>query len=437
MISIMKRFLFSIITITLIVNSATAQTHHEFFDPVALYLTWQQDPTTTMTIDWHVLDTNRTPQVDYREMDDEEWETNTKVTRIDFPWSERTVYRVELTGLKPATEYLFRFGPGSKQYSFRTMPSDASEPIRIAVGGDTMHRQEWMERTAREAMKYDLDFVLIGGDLAYADGLEPERQNHRDPQTPRAQNQWYSWFDAYKNSLITEDYRVVPMLVSIGNHEVRGGYYYRDDRRLEGETWADNDASRATIAPYFFSLFASPGQPGYGVIDFADYMSIVLLDTDHANPIGGKQTQWLEKVLSERTHIPHVFPVYHVPAYPSVRHYMDETMIKVREHWLPVFEKYGIQMVFENHDHAYKRTHPIRGGKVASNGIVYVGDGSWGTVTRKIGSRQDYEAWYIDTAAAERHAIIVTVHGTHRHMLTVNEFGEIIDEFPRTPRRGR
>lgn len=431
----MKHIFITIIISLAVFSQVLAQAGAAFFDPISLFLTWQNDPTTTMTIDWHTIDANRESVVSYRIRNtDDDWTHATNVEHINFPWSKRTIHRVELTGLNPGTEYDFHFGPGSKHYYFRTMPSTASKPIRIAVGGDTMHRQAWMEKTAREAMKYDIDFVVIGGDLAYADGLEPENQNHRDTQTPRAENQWYSWFEAYKNTLIAEDFRVVPMLVSIGNHEVRGGYYYRNGRRPDGETWQDNNESKEIIAPYFFRLFASPGLPGYGVIDFSDYLSIVLLDTDHVNPIEGQQTNWLETVLRERINVPHVFPVYHVPAYPSVRHYMDDTMVKIRQHWIPVFERYGILMAFENHDHAYKRTHPIKDGRVSANGIVFVGDGSWGTVTREIGSRQDYEAWYIDEAKSERHAIIVTIHGTHRHMITVNEHGKIIDEFPRTPK---
>jgi len=434
----MKRSVIFLLPILLFVEVTTAQTqnHSDFFDPISLFLTWQSDPTSTMTIDWHVIDKSREPMIQYREKGSEEnWSTLRNVEEIQFPWSKRTIYRVELTGLEPGSEYDFHFGPGSKHYYFRTMPANASHPIRIAVGGDTMHRQEWMERTAYQAMKFNIDFVVIGGDMAYADGLEPERQNHRDTQTPRAENQWYSWFEAYKNTLIAEDFRVVPMIVSIGNHEVRGGYYHRDNRRPESESWQDTEESRLALAPYFFRLFASPGLPGYNVLDFGDYMSIILLDTDHVNPVDGVQTRWLERTLNDRTNIPHVFPIYHVPAFPSVRHYMDDTMVRIRENWVPVFEKFGIAMVFENHDHAYKRTHPIRSGKVASNGIVYVGDGAWGTVTRPIGSRQDYEAWYIDEAKSERHAIILTIHGTHRHIITVNEHGEIIDEFPKTPVR--
>jgi acid phosphatase type 7 len=408
-----------------------AQSSPDFFDPVALLLTWKSDPLTTMTIDWHVTETSRSPEIEYRiRSSGDDWSKEAEVETIDFPWSQRTIYRVELTGLQPGTEYDFRFGPGSKQYYFRTMPETLNQPLRIAVGGDTMHRQEWMEKTARQAMKYDPDFVMIGGDLAYADGLEPENQSHRDPQTPRAENQWYSWFEAYKKTLISDDYRVVPMVVAIGNHEVRGGYYFRHERRPDDPPYEDSDDGRQRLAPYFFSLFASPGLPGYNVLDFSDYLSVILLDTDHVNPVEGRQTDWLQNVLSERTGIPHVFPIYHVPAYPSVRDYMDDVMVKIRQNWVPLFEEYGIEMVFENHDHAYKRTHPIRNDEVASNGIVYVGDGAWGTETRVIGSRQDHDAWYIDKALSERHAIILTLHGTHRQMITVSSRGKVIDEFP-------
>jgi len=401
-----------------------------FFDPIGLMLTWQQDPTTTMAIDWYVIDEGRTV-LEYREMGADDWSNPVTAEAIPFPWSERTIKRVELTGLNPGTYYEFRFGASSKVYNFRTMPADLSSPVRIAVGGDMMHRQDWMEKTNRQAMKYDPDFILIGGDLAYADGLHPDDQRHRNPQRERHTNQWYGFLEAYKNTLISEDYRVVPILASIGNHEVRGGYYWRDERRPDDPPFDGTDEWRKLVAPYYFSLFASPGLPGYGVIDFADYMSILLIDTDHANPIDGEQTEWLGQALSERQGVQHVFPVYHVPAYPSVRSYNDDTMVRVRENWVPLFEEYGLELVFEKHDHAYKRTHPIRNGQIDPGGIVYVGDGAWGTETRVIGDRQDYDAWYIAEAASERHFILLTLHGTQRHMKMITSKGEVIDEYPK------
>ncbi|TVQ72638.1 MAG: metallophosphoesterase [Balneolaceae bacterium] len=399
-----------------------------FYDPIALFLTWQSDPTTTMTIDWHVLESEGRTVLEYRKLRSS-WNDPLEATVIDFPYSERKIHRVELTGLEPGSVYEFRFGESSKIYNFRTMPADLSRPVRAAIGGDTMHRKRWMEKTSRQAMKHDLDFVLILGDLAYADALPPEQQRHRDPQTPRAENQWYSFFEAYKNNLITDDYRVLPMVVTIGNHEVLGGYYFRDDRRPVELAYEDTDKWRQTAAPYFFSLFATPGLPGYGVLDFADYMSLLLLDSDHVNPVAD-QNSWLEQTLRERAHVPHVFPAYHVPAYPSVRDYNDQVQSTVRRNWVPIFEQNRIQVVFEAHDHAYKRTHPIREGRIASNGIVYIGDGAWGTETREIGSRQSHDAWYIAEAAPKRHFILMTLHGTHRHFKMISSTGEVIDEFP-------
>lgn len=399
-----------------------------FFDPIALLLTWQEDPLTTMTIDWHVTDEDRSI-LEYRVMGSGTWSSPVTAAAINFPFSERTIHRVELTGLEPGTRYEFRFGESSKVYNFRTMPEDLSSPVRIAVGGDTMHRKEWMEKTARQAMKHDIDFVLVAGDLAYADGLPPELQRQRDPQMARVENQWYSFFDAYKNTLITDDFRVVPMVATIGNHEVYGGYYWRDDRRPDDMAYEDSDQWRSTAAPYFFSLFASPGLPGYGVLDFGNYMSVVMLDSDHANPVENQNT-WLEQTLAERERIPHVFPTYHVPAYPSVRDYNDDVQKKVRENWVPIFEEYGVQVVFEAHDHAYKRSHPIRGGEVSPDGITYIGDGAWGTETREIASRQGHDAWYIASAASERHFILVTLQGTQRHFKAISSTGKVIDELP-------
>jgi hypothetical protein len=55
----------------------------------------------------------------------------------------------------------------------------------------------------------------------------------------------------------------------------------------------------------------------------------------------------------------------------------------IREHWCPLFDEYGVQLAFEHHDHAYKRTYPIRKGTVDPRGVVYLGDGAWGVTVRK------------------------------------------------------
>jgi len=138
----------------------------------------------------------------------------------------------------------------------------------------------------------------------------------------------------------------------------------------------------------------------------------------------------LEQTLRERAGRPHLIPTYHVPAYPSVRPFGGEVNKRVRANWVPLFERYGVRSVYEAHDHAYKRTRPIRQGRIADDGIVYVGDGAWEVGAREIGSRREEgeEAWYMLRGEAVRHAVIVTLEGNTQHILAIDENGDVFDE---------
>ncbi len=395
----------------------------DLYDPVALFLTWQQDPTTTMTIDWHTTpeDGEREAILQYKWLGDppyqaQEWGWREVEARThQFPHSERMIHRVELTGLKAGTEYRIRFGEDSKTYYFKTMPADLREPVRFVTGGDTSHEEH---RVSAAVMNYDPDFVLWGGDLAYCNG------------DPARVHLWYEWFDGVKENLISDNGRVIPVVVAIGNHELFGERRYRrqglSDEEIEGimkehDLWEDKPT-------FFFDLFAFPGDPTYNVLDFADYMSLVILDTNHHMEVEGRQTDWLEEVLSGREGRSHIFPVYHRGAYPSHRSYSNSHAVQIRDNWVPLFEKYSVRTVFENHDHTYKRTHPIREGEINGNGVVYFGDGNWGREPRDGDSRDE---WYIDGFASALHGILVTLQGPHQHFMVIDKDGEIIDEYPR------
>lgn len=393
-------------------------------DPHGLLLAWQRDPTTTMTVDWHVDGSDQDLRVAYRPVDgEEEWSVVTG-SRQSLPASDRVVHRVELTGLTPDTEYLFKVGGYGRERRFRTMPAEnISRPVRIAVGGD-VRGNEVSRRVTRQAMRFDPDFVVWGGDLAYANGDE------------RNVGRWYEFLDVVMREMVTPDGRTVPVVMGIGNHEVRGGYHDRNDHELRRDLppYVQDDASRLRIAPYYYRLAAFPGQPGYGALDFGDYLSLLLLDTDHSNPIVGEQTRWLRKALADRVgRVAHVLPVYHVGAWPSVRHWDGDVHRRVREHWSPLFEQHRIPMVFEQHDHAYKRTWPIRDGRIDPRGVVYMGDGAWGVGVRETGrSHEGVKAWYLDRVASQSHAIMLTLQGNYQSLVVVNEQGRIIDEYPRT-----
>jgi hypothetical protein len=385
--------------------------------PPALYLTWQQDPTTTMTIHWHTENAIGGAALQYAPAKDGAAQTVVAESR-PMPFSERIIHTVELTGLQPDTDYRFRVvvdesNNASPYYQFRTMPTTADKPIRIVLGGDVRHRKEWMEEVNRLATRYDPHFIVWGGDHAYADGREDRV------------DRWYEFFDAMLDTLVTDEGRVIPVIFGIGNHEVVGGYYWGGDRGRD--SYEDTDAFRESIAPYYYNLFAFPGHPGYGVLDFADYMSIILLDTNHSGPVEGTQTEWLTKTLAERTHIPNVFPVYHVPAFPSVRDFNGQTSVSIREHWQPLFEEHGVELAFEHHDHAYKRTVPVLGEQEDVRGIVYIGDGAWGVGERT--PREPSEDWYLERTLSMRHLILLSLQKDSRDMKMISREGKLIDHY--------
>ncbi|MBY5956581.1 fibronectin type III domain-containing protein [Membranicola marinus] len=386
-------------------------------EPLALYLTWKKDPTTTMVIDWHELTApSATPIVHYKKAnEDKEWQTTTAVA-LDFPHSDRTILRKELTGLQPDTRYAFRIGEYNRTYYFRTMPTAIDrEPLLFVVGGDTFDRGHearkiWMERTNKLILQYHPHFIFWGGDLAYADGKPDEVWR------------WYEWFDAIKNTLIDDDGNVIPIVVTIGNHETN-----QSIGNLDEKYW-DNDSTRQAIAPFFYQLLAFPGQPGYRALDFGDYLTIIALDSDHSNRIDGEQTKWLKKTLRQRKNRPHVFPAYHVPGYPSVKPFDQKTSMRVRKYWTPLFDRYHVPMAFEFHDHVYKRTPRIKANKVDPDGTLYIGDGGWGTQLKAPKSTDTL--WYIDKIVRERNAVLVSLFQEKSYIRAINEFGQVIDEYP-------
>ncbi|HEX3159475.1 MAG TPA: metallophosphoesterase family protein [Gemmatimonadaceae bacterium] len=386
-------------------------------DPAAVFLTWTGDPTSTVTVDWHLLPGADLPRVEIRGPGLDGW-VSREGQSFPFPHSTRTVRRAELSGLRPDATYEIRFGDGTRRYRYRTMPARLTRSVRFAAGGDTRFAEEDFGRMNRVVAKYDLDFVVFGGDLSYANG------------DPRAVSRKEQWFETLTRTLVTADGRLIPALVGIGNHEVFSAKRFDDlpaqrDSLLRAYGLADGDS------PYYTALFAQPRNHKYGVVDFGRYLSIVLLNTGHTFPVAGEQTAWLDTVLTARTAVPHVFPVYHVPAYPSVRSFDGATSRLVREHWVPLFEKHGVRLAFENHDHVYKRTIPLRQGKRDPNGIVFVGDGSWGVGPREIGRDHEVKgpAWYMETAISTNHGIIVTIDAERRYLSVVDADGNVIDEY--------
>jgi hypothetical protein len=369
------------------------------FEPDVLFLTWQRDPTTTMTVQWiGTEEEGRDRQVVwYAKEGEKEWRSAASETR-PFPKTERKIYRTELTGLSPGTDYRFRIGLDSAEKRFRTMPRTAGDVVQFISGGDAGVGPATINSN-KVAASQSPSFVFMGGDLAYENGVNPQV--------------FLYYLRGYSKQLIDSEKRLIPLLGCLGNHEVVGGY---------GKPRSD--------APFFYSIFDGLfPETGYNVLDFGDYLSLVILDSNHTTPIGGEQTSWLERTLREREDHPNVLVYYHVPSYPSVRpidldHMEAGTGAESRKHWVPLFERYNVDVVFEHHDHAYKRTHPLIGNQTNENGVLYLGDGSWGRLRRP---KTPEERPYLAVVNESYHLSLHRIEGDKRFHVALSDQGKVVD----------
>jgi len=368
------------------------------FEPTALFLTWQRDPTTTMTVQWiGSAEEAAARPIWFAKRGTTAWREQAGAPR-PFPLTDRLLVRTELSGLEPDTEYVFRVGLDSAEQRFRTMPAKATNTIQFVSGGDAGVGAHPIQ-TNRLAAAQNPSFVVLGGDLAYENGKSPAT--------------FLEFLGNYSRDLRDSQKRLIPLLGCIGNHEVNGGY---EKTRKE--------------APFFYAIFDGLfTDTGFASLDFGDYMSLILLDTNHTTPVKGAQTDWLERTLKAREDMPNVFAFNHVPAYPSHRAFTGNdaesgTGADNRRYWSPLFERYNVDAVFEHHDHTYKRTHPLVDGRINSNGVLYLGDGSWGKIRPPIAPETRP---YLAVTEGSYHVSLHRIDGRQRFHVALADTGRIVD----------
>jgi len=379
-------------------NREPAFAQHPSFDPAGLFLTWQHDPTTTMTVQWVGNDEKDglTRPIWYAKDRSDEWRRVPGKSRR-FPLTNCWIFRTELTGLEPDTDYRFRVGLDSAEQRFRTMPAKATNTIHFVSGGDSGIGKHAVNNNHVAAAQSPM-FTVLGGDLAYEDAESPAI--------------FLQFLRNYSRDLRDDQGRLIPMLACIGNHEVDGGF-----------------AQTRKEAPFFYAMFDGLfDHSGYAKLDFGDYLSLVFLDTNHTTPVEGAQTDWLAGTLKEREECPTVFVFNHVPAYPSVRpvglDLQSGTGADQRKHWVPLFERYSVDAVFEHHDHTFKRTHPLLDGRVNERGIVYLGDGSWGELRAP---KSPKERPYLAVTDESYHMSVHRIEGRERYHVALSDVGRVVD----------
>ena len=374
--------------------------------PRHVYLTWQGDTSRTITVNYQTMGEAEASSVYYDtkprmgNLASYKHQATGTHHQIDGLADGRTIHWVELKELKPGNTYYFVAGNAKNGFSeerkFQTVPA-GHEKLRFVDGGD-MGTGTALQPLMRLAALQEPNFAVVGGDIAYAGDI------------PANFGKWDEWLDGWEKYMVTPKGFTIPMVLAIGNHEVRGGVGHS-----------------LTNAAFYFQYFAQEHERSYYSRKFGKNFVIYLLDTGHLTPQGGAQAAWLDAELEADGNFPHHFAVYHVPLYPSVRLFEGAGSVAGRDAWLPIFDKHHLTTAFEHHDHAFTRTKLLRNNQVDPQGTLFLGDGCWGMGARPVGS---VRRWYEAKAASLQHFWLVDVSRNRVEYRAINKDGKIFDVYP-------
>lgn len=321
------------------------------------------------------------------------WETSEPVpTRLwwglerDCPTLLETAEPVKrhdvlVPGLRPGTVYWYRLegkDEAGEPITVRTRP-DAPRSIRMAVVGDTHSTGGVHARIVREIVGEKPDLLLHTGDLSL-------RPGKREGNVERE-------FFRVESPLL----RSVPIYPVLGNHDGNGAR--------------------------FVDLFVRPrgaGEATYYLVRWGA-LALVALDTNESVAAGSVQGRWLAETLESLAgDAGVVFRVVAMHWGPFESGSGHGSNLDAREALVPLFERYGVDLVFSGHDHVYER------GTV--HGVRYVMTGGGGG-----GRRKPHEvlgdSWTEASSSAFHHGLVEIDGRELRFTAREAGRGRILDEF--------
>lgn len=90
--------------------------------------------------------------------------------------------------------------------TYRTLPAANSSLLKIAEGGDVGMTKEG-DMITNTLADFDPDVIVIGGDIAYDNAMRT------------CYYSWDTFYDMFE-TVYKKINRVIPMILSIGNHEI-------------------------------------------------------------------------------------------------------------------------------------------------------------------------------------------------------------------------
>lgn len=330
------------------------------------------DPTTSIAVAWETTaDTNATTIQWGTTPDPKTWAATDRVDGLSYTveaakgsgGQPQRLHEVHVCGLTPDTTYYYRVGGGSEApsawsdvLSFRTLPASPDTAITIAVTGDSRgeNANAWQILQERLAKRGDVGLQLFTGDMV---------------DLAVAQGQYESWLSNGERDTkgARSMFGRVLSLIAMGNHENYSSQFFAsvvqpDDRKSypdQAELFFSIDVGAAHIIVFDDFAIGSPtARPGYADVALAWL------------------TEDLEAASKARAQRPWIIAVHHHGEWTSSSHKDDKDVLGARAALVPLWDKYGVDLVLDGHDHNYERSKPLTLGKdgmpVLGKGTTYV-----------------------------------------------------------------
>jgi hypothetical protein len=346
--------------------------------PEQIHLTWGNDPSREVVISWASPQRSINPRVHIGQR---------RIRAEERPYTDGLngvttwTYHARVDDLRPGGTYAYEVtADNDTNYpapfgSIFTTSADLRQKFRFTSFGDlATPNTEWVLSYGQSAYavaaveSFQPMFHLLNGDLCYAN-LNPLYQ----PEV---------WRDFGNNNQASAANR--PWMPAPGNHEIEfyngaqgltsylsrytlpdngirgfGGRWYEFRVgsvlfvSLDADDVVYQDAAAFVAGPTAFTPAAPTGnapiQPGtsFYVRGYS----------------GGAQTRWLERTLrsarSDESIDWIVAQMHQCAASSSATG--NGSDLGIRQEWLPLFDKYQVDLVVAGHDHDYERSFPVRG----------------------------------------------------------------------------
>lgn len=315
--------------------------------------------------------------------------------RVATAVSER-MQQVILPALKPQTNYFYRVVAVTQSgdtirsaiNTFQTAVQD-SAAFAFAVFSDSQN--DWKDpeawkRVSEQAFKERPNFAVHAGDLVDLGYIKDD---------------WVNEFLGQGNVFM----KTIPIFSIPGNHEHDAALYYQ---------------YMHVPKPYFYSF-------KYGNAEF------FMVDTDQYQEKGTDMYNALEMALAKSAAY-WKFVVHHHPPFSSDdddfgNTYREASTLGDDEarQLVPLYEKYGVDIVFYGHIHTYERTWPLMEQKtVTENGVLYINvGGAGGSLENPAPTR----SWFTRKLRTVHHFGYVAINGNDLQFQAIDEFGNSFDFF--------